>query len=55
MNLNKLGGDMHDENIRCRKCPTLRQAGFSPDYGIILCANNIRGQGKIEDNIAHGK
>lgn len=45
---------MHSENIRCRKCTTMQKGGFDKDYGILLCANNIRDQGNVEDTLAHG-
>ncbi|KAL9603485.1 MAG: hypothetical protein Q9219_001172 [cf. Caloplaca sp. 3 TL-2023] len=52
-NINKLGGDVHQDNIRCRKCTHLAQGGFDKDYGILLCANNLRRQGDVEDTLAH--
>ena len=54
-NINKLGGDVHSENIRCRKCTHLAKAGFDKDYGIMLCANNLRQQSEVEDTLAHGR
>ncbi|KAL8783941.1 MAG: hypothetical protein Q9213_004271 [Squamulea squamosa] len=52
-NINKLGGDLHSENIRCRKCDTQQSGGFEKSYGIILCANHLRDQGHVEDTMAH--
>ncbi|KAL8732029.1 MAG: hypothetical protein Q9166_002981 [cf. Caloplaca sp. 2 TL-2023] len=52
-NINKLGGDLHSENIRCRRCDTQQSGGFEKSYGIILCANNLRDQGHTEDTMAH--
>ncbi|KAL8686182.1 MAG: hypothetical protein Q9218_007287 [Villophora microphyllina] len=52
-NINKLGGDLHNENIRCRKCDNYRGGGFDRNYGIMLCANNLRNQGQVEDTLAH--
>ncbi|KAL8951089.1 MAG: hypothetical protein Q9222_002929 [Ikaeria aurantiellina] len=52
-NINKLGGDVHSNNIRCRKCESLQQSGFEKNYGIILCANNVRDRGQLEDAMAH--
>lgn len=54
-NINKLGADLHSENIRCRKCTTLQKGGFDKDFGIMLCANNMRKQGIVEDTLAHGR
>ncbi|KAI4230442.1 MAG: hypothetical protein L6R36_000071 [Xanthoria steineri] len=52
-NINKLGGDLHSENIRCRRCDTRQSGGFEKSYGIILCANELRDQGHVEDTMAH--
>ncbi|KAL8704616.1 MAG: hypothetical protein Q9201_002202 [Fulgogasparrea decipioides] len=52
-NINKLGADLHDENIRCRRCYTQQSGGFDKDYGIMLCANNLQNQGHVEDTLAH--
>lgn len=52
-NINKLGGDVHSENIRCRTCTHLSKGGFEKAYGIQLCANNLRHQGDVEDTLAH--
>ncbi|KAI4206318.1 MAG: hypothetical protein LQ346_001143 [Caloplaca aetnensis] len=52
-NINKLGADLHSENIRCRRCLVPQKGGFDPDYGIILCANYLRGEGNVEDTMAH--
>ncbi|KAL8695613.1 MAG: hypothetical protein Q9224_003296 [Gallowayella concinna] len=52
-NINKLGGDLNSDNIRCRRCDALQGGGFEKSYGIILCANNMRNQGHVEDTIAH--
>ncbi|KAL9015285.1 MAG: hypothetical protein Q9173_000083 [Seirophora scorigena] len=53
-NINKLGGDVNSENIRCRRCTRLQKAGFDQNYGIMLCANMVRDQGQLEDVLAHG-
>ncbi|KAF7189379.1 Mitochondrial inner membrane protease atp23, partial [Pseudocercospora fuligena] len=40
-------------NIKCRKCTTAQSGGFSPDHGILLCANQFRNRGHLEDTLAH--
>ncbi|KAI4282592.1 MAG: hypothetical protein L6R35_005362 [Caloplaca aegaea] len=52
-NINKLGGDVNSENIRCRRCTKMQKAGFDQNYGIMLCANMVRDQGHLEDVLAH--
>ncbi|KAL8854974.1 MAG: hypothetical protein Q9221_000170 [Calogaya cf. arnoldii] len=52
-NINKLGGDLHSGNIRCRRCDTRQGGGFHENYGIILCANELGKQGLVEDTMAH--
>ena len=54
-NINQLGGDIHSGNIRCRRCMIRQTGGFDPKYGILICANELRNQGHLEDTIAHGK
>lgn len=53
-NINKLGGDVNSENIRCRRCTRMQKAGFDQNYGIVLCANMVRDRGQLEDVLAHG-
>ncbi|KAI4137895.1 MAG: hypothetical protein L6R39_007060 [Caloplaca ligustica] len=53
-NINKVGADVHNENIRCRRCTTWQKGGFDKDFGIMLCANNLKDQGALEDTLAHG-
>lgn len=62
-----LGGELDAANVVCRRCPALvlgreedgslrvrRQAGgFSPAHGIMICANEIRDRGHLEDTLAH--
>ena len=54
-NINKLGGDLNADNIKCMRCFKFQGAGFDPEYGIKLCANFLRSRGRIEDNLAHGE
>lgn len=55
--INKLGPDLRPEHVRCRRCgPSPRgevAGGYSLDYGIQICANNLRNRGHLEDVIAH--
>ncbi|KAK4231572.1 hypothetical protein QBC38DRAFT_439966 [Podospora fimiseda] len=57
-----LNGQLDETNVVCRRCPgrifddgtVLRQSGgFSPDHGIVLCANEFRNRGHLEDTLAH--
>ena len=62
-----LNGNLDATNVHCRRCPTrtvideetghkkqVRQGGgFSPDHGILICANEMRNQGHLEDTLAH--
>ena len=52
--INQLGGDIHDKNVRCRRCDTMQSGGFDPRFGIKICANTLRNQGHLEDTLAHG-
>ena len=61
-----LNGRLDAENVQCRRCPTRRVVGedgqvqyvrqgggFSPDHGILICANEMRNRGHLEDTLAH--
>lgn len=57
-----LNGDLNESNVVCRRCPArltedgvaVRQSGgFSPGHGILLCANEVRNRGHLEDSLAH--
>lgn len=55
--INQLGGNLHKGNIRCERCikgRVYQAGGFDPNYGILLCANNLRNRSEVEDSIAHG-
>ncbi|KAH7413001.1 mitochondrial inner membrane protease atp23 [Cadophora sp. MPI-SDFR-AT-0126] len=61
-NIEALNGDLHAGNVICRRCPTrkdengnwIRQGGgFSPDHGILICANEMRDKKHLEDTLAH--
>lgn len=61
-NINALNGDINATNVMCRRCPTrkdetgkwVRQGGgFSPDHGILICANEMRDKKHLEDTLAH--
>ncbi|KAI9823529.1 MAG: Mitochondrial inner membrane protease atp23 [Sarea resinae] len=45
--------DINSTNIRCRRCDKRQNGGFEPGYGILICANEMRNQGHVEDTIAH--
>jgi mitochondrial inner membrane protease ATP23 len=48
-----LGHDINSENVRCRRCTQSMSGGFDVDYGILLCANQMRNRGHVEDTMAH--
>lgn len=57
-----LNGDIDASNVVCRRCPARiddkgqvhRQGGgFSPDHGILICANLMRDRSHLEDTLAH--
>jgi len=52
-NIAQLNGDINSSNIRCKRCTTRQSGGFDPDYGIRICANELRNQGHLEDTMAH--
>ncbi|KAK0645870.1 peptidase M76 family-domain-containing protein [Cercophora newfieldiana] len=60
--ITNLNGSLDATNVVCRRCPgrvaedgsVVRQAGgFSPQHGILLCANELRNRGHLEDTLAH--
>ena len=57
-----LNGNLDESNVICRRCPAhiredgtvVRQTGgFSPRHGILLCANEVRNRGHLEDTLSH--
>ncbi len=52
-NIQQLQGDINETNVRCRRCTKRQSGGFDPDYGIMICANEMRDQGHFEDTLAH--
>ncbi|KAL7626873.1 Mitochondrial inner membrane protease atp23 [Parahypoxylon ruwenzoriense] len=57
-----LNGNLDASNVVCRRCPAritedgqVHRAGggFSPDHGILICANEIRNRNRFEDTLAH--
>lgn len=51
--IRQLGGDLSSHNMYCRRCTNRKAGGFDPDYGILLCANEMKDQGHLEDTMAH--
>lgn len=57
-----LNGTLDGSNVLCRRCPSrigedgkiYRQSGgFSPEHGILICANEMRDKKHLEDTLAH--
>jgi hypothetical protein len=51
--IRQLGGDLSSHNIYCRRCTNRKAGGFDPEYGILICANEMKDQGHLEDTMAH--
>lgn len=51
--IGELHGNLNKDNIRCRRCTRRWGGGFSPEYGIMICANEVRNRGHLEDTLAH--
>lgn len=56
------GRRMDASNVLCRRCPARLTAegtverqsgGFEPAHGILVCANEVRNRGHLEDVLAH--
>lgn len=57
------GRRLGPDSIVCRRCPARLRAdgagverqsgGFEPAHGILVCANEVRNQGHLEDTLAH--
>lgn len=61
-NIEALNGDINDKTVMCRRCPAWRDeegnwkrqsGGFSPDHGILICANELQDKKHMEDTLAH--
>lgn len=52
-NIRQLGGDLSSHNIYCRRCTKRKAGGFDPEYGILLCANELKDRGHLEDTLSH--
>lgn len=56
------GRRMDASNVVCRRCPgritpggrvERQSGGFEPRHGILVCANEVRDRGHLEDTLAH--
>lgn len=57
------GRRLGPDSILCRRCPARlladgrgverQSGGFEPDHGILICANEVRNRGHLEDTLAH--
>ena len=57
-NIEKLGGELDERNVVCRRCDTMSPSGikqgmFTGQMGILLCANHVRDRKSMEDVLAH--
>ena len=57
-----LGGELDRDNVVCRRCPARltedgavhrQSGGFSPQHGVLICANEVRDRAHLEDSLAH--
>ena len=39
--------------VICARCDDKQSGGFDPEYGIMICANQMRNRGHMEDTLAH--
>ncbi|EMC93472.1 hypothetical protein BAUCODRAFT_75967 [Baudoinia panamericana UAMH 10762] len=44
---------INETNVRCKRCEGGQSGGWDAEYGILLCANEFRNQGHLEDTLAH--
>ena len=44
---------MNASRVICRKCDARQSGGFDPEYGILICANQMRNRGHMENTLAH--
>lgn len=44
---------IHEGNVHCRRCTTHQSGAFDSDYGILICANELRNRKHLEDTLAH--
>lgn len=58
----ELNGGLDKDNVVCRRCPARltedgnvhrASGGFSPEHGILICANEVRNRNHLEDTLAH--
>lgn len=40
-------------NVHCRRCTAAQTGGFDPEYGILVCANELQIRSHLEDTLAH--
>lgn len=61
-NIEALNGDVNSETVKCRRCPAWKDehgewrrksGGFSPEHGILICANELQDKKHMEDTLAH--
>ena len=51
--INAFGHDINSSNIHCKSCLGRNDGGFDPDFGIRICANQMRSKSRLEDTLAH--
>lgn len=60
--IEELNGELGPENVVCKRCVGRQDdkgvwrrqgGGFSPDHGILICANHIKTKKEMEDTMAH--
>ncbi|CCU81262.1 unnamed protein product [Blumeria hordei] len=61
-NIEALNGEVNEDTVRCRRCPAWKDeegnwrrqsGGFTPDHGILICANELQDRKHLEDTLAH--
>lgn len=60
--IEKLNGEISEKNVVCKRCVGRQDdqgvwrrqgGGFSPEHGILICANHVKTKKEMEDVLAH--
>jgi len=51
--IQRIGGNINQNNIVCDECNEMKSGGFHPELGILLCQNKLQSQSHAEDTLTH--
>lgn len=51
--VNKIGGNINENNIVCAQCDDMKSGGFNQQLGILLCQDKLGSRRHLEDTLAH--